>query len=445
MNLKIALAHASGSARLSLERRNKLLEDVQPDVVSMILHNCYMQNFALSIGEIQAQKKSEIYLRYIRYLEDQGISNPEIDCLPSREALMARLSGGKYLVRSELAILYAHTKTLLVKCLLNGNLVDDPYCLLYLFHAFPESVANKYRSALLKHVLRREIIATQISDLCINDMGLSFIQQMKDETRCSEEAAVKAYFISLEIFQLRPALNFLYEHLETIDSEESLVFFEQAQKLLMSSACWLVHNLDLSSSMTMQGVADIFAVPVEILSEIVPSHLSERALEQAEYRQGLLERYGAEAQVAKMIAFAPYRASLLNVVWAMRETTGRIEAFSGLYYWVAEYWSFAWLRTEIEAMPVGSIWSQVARSSVLTDLDRLQRELTCALFDVLKSMRNRSDYQGAVDFVVSRYPSQSGDWVDVIAQMKSHHKLDLSIITVALLRLSKLCQVLKSV
>ncbi len=443
VNLKIALSHVTESSALTLSKRNDLLVEMQESVVSMILHNCYMQNFALSIGEIQAKQKLEIYLRYMRYLENQGISNPSIDCLPSRKELMSRQVNDNYLVRSELAILYAHTKTLLVKCLLQGDLVDDPYCLLYLFHAFPRQITDQYRSTLLKHVLKREIIATQISDLCINDMGLSFIQQMKDETRCTEEVAVKAYFISLEIFQLRPALNFIYDHIDTMDSDQSLVFFNDIRKLLMSSACWLVYNLDLSAPFSMQTIADIFAIPVELLNESVPVHISEQSVEQCQYRHDLLLSYGADNKVASMIAYAPHCAPLLNVVWALRETTGKIEHFSGLYFWLSDYWSFTWLRAQIDAFPVDSIWSQVAKSSVITNLDRLQRDLSKYVFLVLKSKRNRDDYQGAIDEVIQRNQAECSDWEHAVEQMRSVHKIDLSVITVALLRLNKLCSVLE--
>ena len=409
----------------------------------MILNSIYMQNFAISIGELQAQSKFEIYLRYIKFLEVKGISNPLIDKLPTRKALMARQTEGKYLVRAELAILYAHTKTLLVKCLLQGSLVDDPYCLLYLYHAFPKAIADQYGTTLSKHVLRREIIATQISDMCINDMGLLFIQQMKDETRCSEEMAVKAYFISLEIFQMRPALNFIYENLERMESTESLMLFDQVRKLLRSAACWLVHNLDLSTEGSMQSIADIFSVPVELLCAQVSTHLHEADQAQVLAVQELCVKYGADSSVAASIGLAPYSASLLNVVWALRETTGKIERFSALYFWLGDHWSLNWLRQAIDAFPVDSIWVQVAKATMLADLDKLQRDVSRSLFVMLKSHKPSDDFMAAIDAAASLYPDHYADWMHALEQMKTVQSIDFAVVTVALMRLGKLCDLLK--
>ena len=185
VNLKIGLSHLESEGEISSDGRNTLLDALQPAVQAMILQSITKQNFSLSAAERQSATSLEIYIRYIKYLEKKGISNTAVDKLPTERELLARQTNGKTLVRSELAILYAHTKTQLVQELLKKSLVDDPYCLLYLYHAFPDEMAKKYNASLMQHALRREIIATEISDVCINDMSLTFIQQIYGETRCA--------------------------------------------------------------------------------------------------------------------------------------------------------------------------------------------------------------------------------------------------------------------
>ena len=65
------------------------------------------------------------------------------------------------------------------------------------------------------------------------------------------------------------------------------------------------------------------------------------------------------------------------------------------------------------------------------------------VFLVLKSRRKRDDYQGAIDEIVQRNPAECSDWEHAVKQMRSVQKIDLSVMTVALLRLDKLCAVLE--
>ena len=301
VNIKIGLNQLVREGEIMPEDRNELLTSLQPAVESMILQSVTKQNFSLSAAEQQAETSPEISSRYIRYLEKENISNSEVDKLPTERTLVSRQTAGKSLVRAELAILYAHTKTLLVRELLKSELVDDPYCLLYLYHAFPSEMATKYNNSLMQHALRREIIATEISDVCVNDMGLTFIQQMYDETRCPPVRAVRAYFIALEIFQLRPALNFIVEKVYHADAITALSLFKRVRELLCNAAWWLVQNIDMDSGESLKSIADIFTVPVEIMSHSVAQYSDEEEQERISENHRMLTQCGAEQHIASAI------------------------------------------------------------------------------------------------------------------------------------------------
>lgn len=441
VNIKIALERVCKETSMSFEERNKVLQDVEPEVESMILNSIYLQNFAISIGELQVESKFEIYMRYIDFLVKRGIANPVVDKLPTRKMVLSRQAAGVSLVRAELAILYSHTKTLLVRSLLAGKLVDDPYCLLYLYHAFPKTIADKYNTSLVKHVLRREIIATQISDICVNDMGLSYIQQMRDETRCSEEVAVKAYFICLEVFQLRPVLNFLYDELHQVEAALSADVLRCLRILLRKSCAWMINHVDFDDGRSITQIADIFIVPVDILMCSISGYLGEGALLQASALRDQMLACGASETIANTVAYAKHADALLNIVWAMRETTGRVEYFAEVYYGLQNLWSFGWLREQIEATPDETIWVQIARSAALKDLDDYQRSICRAVFAVTKAIR-RVDLENLQDFLSERHGHVLSEWLRVVAQIKAVEKTDFAVFSVALLRLSKLSNVL---
>ena len=56
--------------------------------------------------------------------------------------------------------------------------MDEPYFLRELFDAFPASLVKKYPQALQQHRMRREIIATQLTNRMVNHMGMNFVERM---------------------------------------------------------------------------------------------------------------------------------------------------------------------------------------------------------------------------------------------------------------------------
>lgn len=443
VNIKIGLNQLVREGDISATDRNTLLTTLESAVETMILQSITKQNFSLSAAEQQAESSLEISSRYIRYLEKAGISNRAVDKLPTERTLVTRQTGGKSLVRPELAILYAHTKTLLVRELLKSTLVDDPYCLLYLYHAFPGEMATKYNSSLMQHALRREIIATEISDVCVNDMGLTFIQQMYDETRCSPVRAVKAYFIALEIFQLRPALNFIVEQVYQSDALIALSLFGKVRELLCNAAWWLVQNIDLDSGESIKSIADIFTVPVEIMSQAVAQYANEDEQEEITENHRILIQCGADEKVATSIAHAQHSSCLLNIVWALKHTTGKIERFMKVYYWIGAQWEINWLRKQVNDYQIDSIWTQIGRRATMADIDRYQRILVNSISSQIRAYHTDEIDRGVAE-VIERQQAVYDDWMQTIAHMQSLNRVSFSVFSVAILRLKTLCEAMSA-
>jgi NAD-specific glutamate dehydrogenase len=142
-----------------------------------------------------------------------------------------------------------------------------------------------------------------------------------------------------------------------------------------------------------------------------------------------------------VIAYASHGDALLNIVWAMRETTGRVERFAELYYKLEDLWSMRWLREQIEAAPDETIWAQIARSAALKDLDDYQRSIVKAVFAIKKGI-GRAEFEQLQEVVDKRYGHVLDEWLRVVKQMQSLVQVDFAVFSVALLRLSKLAEVM---
>lgn len=437
VNIKIAL----GSME-DLVARNHCLEAVQLGVESMILTNITLQNFAISADQKQSEKNLDVVIRYIGYLNKEQVSNQKVDKLPSKKEILSRQVLGKTVMRSEFAIMCSHAKTLLTRSLLRGDLIDDPYALLYLYHAFPGEIASQHNQALLQHVLKREIIATQVSNACVNDMGVTYIQQMRDDTGCSAEMAVRAYFIALEIFQVKPVLHVIYENKANGDVDRLLATFIRVRGFLRSAALWIIQNIDLNELGSIKEASDIFTVPVELLTKQIAATIDESEQERTAEMYQVLMEVGAGEHYATVVAYADYMAGLLNVVWGLKDITGKIDKFAEVYFWLGKHWQIIWFREQVDQQPLDSIWSQIAKTNMLKEIDGYQRSMAKHVFVMLKSYR-RSQYTRGYEEIVDQYHQEYQAWVDAVEQMKTVNQIDFPMLSVVMMRLAALSSVMK--
>ena len=95
-------------------------------------------------------------------------------------------SAGRALTRPELAVLLAYAKLSLYGDLLESSVPDDPYLGRELVALFPEPAGRALSATRSEqHRLRREIIATQLTNSMINRGGPSFVVRIADQTGAS--------------------------------------------------------------------------------------------------------------------------------------------------------------------------------------------------------------------------------------------------------------------
>ena len=151
---------------------------------------------------------------------------------------------------------------------------------------------------------------------------------------------------------------------------------------------------------------------------------------------------GADEHIANTVAYASYLAGMLNIVWGLKDTTGKIDKFAEVYFWIEKNWLIAWLREQLDQMAIDSIWSQITKTSMLKNIDRHQRSLAKNVFIMLKAYR-RSQYSRGYREITDRYSEEYQDWLNVVQRMQVINKMDFSMCSVALLKLEALSQVIE--
>src|SRR5205085_2512104 len=128
--------------------------------------------------------------------------DPVLEFLPDEKELQRRKTEGKGITRPELAILLAYEKMVVKQEILDSDIPDNNYFKEWVYPSFPESLCKKYARKIAQHPLRREIIATQISNNLVNNMGATFIFRLQEETGSTVAEIVRAYMLSAEVFRL---------------------------------------------------------------------------------------------------------------------------------------------------------------------------------------------------------------------------------------------------
>ena len=197
VNIKIALAAAQQSGKLSSRKRNALLEQMTDEVSDIVLEDNRMQALALSIAEKGGVQATASHVRLIEKLEDMDALDRRTEGLADQETYSRRAGEGKGLARPELAVLLSSAKLVLQDAIEQSDFVRDKALEPMLIEAFPAPLRDTYRKQILSHRLRDELIATKLANRIINRLGLIHPFELAEEEGASL-AQVAAAFVAVE-------------------------------------------------------------------------------------------------------------------------------------------------------------------------------------------------------------------------------------------------------
>ncbi len=182
VNIKILLSDAVRRGELSLEDRNRLLADMTAEVESLVLWDNYRQNQAISLMERLSVARLGAKQHFVRVLEERGVLDRELEGLPSENEFKERRLRGLGLTRPELAVLLSYSKIVLYQELLASDVPEDGYLGRELARYFPEPLRERFAEHMARHPLKREIIATAVTNSLVNRMGSTFVLRMQEDT-----------------------------------------------------------------------------------------------------------------------------------------------------------------------------------------------------------------------------------------------------------------------
>jgi len=434
VNIKILLNDAVHRGELSEADRNKQLAAMTDEVGQLVLWDNYRQNQAITLMEHQSVKRIGSMAHFIRTLEAEGQLDRQVENLPSEAELAERKTRGLGLTRPELSVLLSYDKIRLFQQLLDSDVPEDPYLSKELVRYFPAPLHEKYAAHMQRHRLKREIIATAVTNSTINRMGATFMMRMQEDTGKGPAAIAKAYTAAREILDARE----LWAEIEALDSQVAegtqVDAVMQIWSLLRHMTRWLLNRP--SGTLEIAANVERYQAGVSALRKALPEALTATGKGDFASSQEKWEGLGLPAELAVRLARLSELRAALDMVEVAQQSGQPIEKVAGVFYELGEALDLEWLRGQIEALPVEGHWHAQARGSLLDELTHQHRAL---VQQVLKLAGNRTDVS-PVQIWLQRDDATLQHTRGMLAEILSQNA-DYPIASVAVRRLAQLAQV----
>ncbi len=200
VNIKIALNGEVAAGRLSPPDRDALLKAMTDDVAELVLKDNRLQTQALSLAQSGGAAAMPVFQRLIQVLEGRAGLDRRVEGLAGDEALGQRALAGEGLTRPELAVIMAYAKMAAYDVLVASPVVDEQLLEADLIAAFPAAMQQAQRGAILGHRLRRELVATKLSNELINRAGLAAPFELAEELGVGLADVAGAFLAARELF-----------------------------------------------------------------------------------------------------------------------------------------------------------------------------------------------------------------------------------------------------
>ncbi|SOC52123.1 glutamate dehydrogenase [Blastococcus aggregatus] len=378
VNIKIALNAVVDAGKLDAEGRAALLQEMTDDVAAAVLTDNYAQNATLA-GEISsARSLLDAHERFMAALVRSGRLVRSVEALPDDRQLAERRRDGQRLTGPELSVLLAYAKLDTDAAVLDSSLPDDPALGHLLADYFPAALRERFPDAIDGHPLRREIVATALTNRSVNVAGVTGLYRLAEETGVPPAAVVRAHAVARAVLDV----DRLWDAPRTLDNRVPAAvqgeLREEATRLAERGARWLLRQRDVTAepAAPLGTVTERFGPPVAAVRAGLPGWLLGAEADAFAARAARLRDAGVPDELAAEVAAAPLLPAALDLAVVVERTGAPVQLAGRVLQCLAERLGLVPLRELITALPRDRRWPSMARASLRDDLALEQASLT---------------------------------------------------------------------
>jgi glutamate dehydrogenase len=386
VNIKILLSQLVKSGRLSNEDRNQLLVEMTDEVAQKCLFNNYRQTQIIDSIEKRAALNMYQHARFMRHLESAGIMSRKLENLPSDKQITDRIAKNQGLTRPELSILLSYSKLTYKNALLGASsLTEECYDALLLGY-FPWLIRERYADEILQHPLRKEIIATILSNQIANNIGIGFGSRIREETGATIEDIAKAYVVCVEVFDLYDTWRKLEKLDNVVHEQDRYEIFKAVSGLLERSISWLLRNQP--SDFSVSHVIERYKVDTRILMQAISSAIVGKSRKNYLATKRSFIKFRMPVALAQELVDKTTLASAFDIIEIKTKLHSDTENVARLFYALSERLQLHWIRDAISETIVRTHWNHLAILNLRNDLHANQHNLTEIVLQIVDNKRH---------------------------------------------------------
>ena len=427
VNIKILLGAVMAKGGLTEAQRNKLLAKMTDEVGELVLKHNYSQTQALTSTQAKGAHTLDNQIRLMRMLEKRGILDRTVEFLPDDETLAERAAQHKGLVRPELSVLIAYAKNWLYDELLASDLPDDPHLLDEIVQYFPSDLRVKYLDEMKTHRLKREIIATRVTNSMVNRVGDTFVTEFMEKTGRKPSEIARAYTIAREVLRARD----LWAEIEALDNKvptrAQTSMLADMNRLLEWVTLWFLRNgkpgLDIGTH-----VAEFAAGTAQLadnISAVVPKHY----IDDMKNRAKPYLDDGVPPALAHKVSHLVNLYSACDIVGLANRRKMDVREVAKIYFAVGTRFRLGRLRAAASNLESDDHWQQLAVAALVEEVYAHQLALASNALDHLS--KGKKDTDKAIAAWVTRNQAAVDQTEVLLNELWTTEVNDLSMVAVA--------------
>jgi len=318
-------------------------------------------------------------VRLMRMLEKTGRLDRAVEFLPDEEVLAERAAAKRGLVRPEIAVLMSYAKIWLYDELLDSDLPDDPWLADDLICYFPTPLRQTYKKEIGLHRLRREIIATCLTNSMINRVGGTFVNQLMEKTGMAPADIARAYTIARHVLDLRGIWVDVAGLDNKVEPSAQAAMLHEINRLIDWVTLWILRNgarpLDIGAHV--EEFTDGFAALAGSLDKALPNHYRADVRKRAKpYRDS-----GVPEKLALRVGGLVNMYSGGDVVRLAKRRSLTVPEVAKLYFAVGTRFKLGRLRAASDRLESQTHWQKLAVAALIAEIYDHQLALSSQILD----------------------------------------------------------------
>jgi glutamate dehydrogenase len=306
-------------------------------------------------------------------------------------------------------------------------LTEDSYLSQIVETAFPKSMHKKYQQAMIEHPLHKNIIATQLSNKVVNQMGFTYVYRIHVETGASVDEIIRAFATSSHIFDISGVQKSIEALDFKIPMNEQYEMLYHIRNLLNLSTRWFLHNSYAKNDL--KTTIEKYVTPIKILEKLIPNLMVGHT---KQYLQSLTEKFlqvGLPKELAKHIATYRGMYTALNIVDVATKNKFDLLKTAQIYFKAGERINLVWFRDQIAADSREGHWNILARLTLRDELDFCQRAFTIA---VMQKCQKKEDPAHLIQIWIDNNPRVLQRWEKILEMLHNSSQTEYSMFFIAI-------------